>query len=297
MMTRCLLRIRHFLPLLMLALAAPARAQYPAAPPPSSSPDPVAVQVQAPVSEAVLRAVLGKQVDLRLANGSSMVGELLSVDPDTAALVVPGGQVLPVARSQVVEVRLMLPVVAPAAPSPVAAPAEPPLREKKRKERVPETEPVDRHFGLQFGLGPGILMADLDYGLFYGFLSGSLALPMYSLGTDSPVGGVTLAPGLSFKISDDRNWHFDLFASASLGFYGDTEYYGYSSHVVTHTVGSVGVGMGFHYTSQSGFSMGFKVPIIGLAFGDRVNSRESAGGYYYLNALVSFPVATFGYRF
>jgi len=59
----------------------------------------------------------------------------------------------------------------------------------------------------------------------------------------------------------------------------------------------VGVGMGFHYTGPSGFTAGFKVPILGFAFGRDVDSFKNSGLYHYLNTLVSFPLATIGYRF
>lgn len=271
-----------------LALAPDARADGAPAPAPAAAP--------APVSDAVFRAVVGRQVELRMLDGQTTAGQLLHLEAESAVLALPEGRVVAVARAQVLEVRL-----AANAPSAAQLPSatDVPRAVAKEAPRVPDVEPVDRHFGLQFGLGPGILVADLAYGAFYGFLSGSLALPMYSLGTNNNLGGVTLAPGISFKMATDRNWRFDLFLSGSIGYYGhnDYNYWDGSQTRWTSVDGSIGVGVGFHYTSQSGLTAGFKVPVIGFAFGRDVNSLQSSGLYHYLNTLVSYPVATLGYRF
>lgn len=291
-MTKNALRIGLLAALSLMAMPPAARGQAaPAATAPAS----------APVPDAVFRAVVGRQVELRMVDGQTLTGQLLNLEADNAVVALPDGRVTAVPRAQVLDVRLSAAAAPATAPAP--APADVPKAEEKKDEnkeaaRVPDVEPVDRHFGLQFGLGPGVLVADLAYGAFYGFLSGSLALPMYSAGTSNNLGGVTLAPGLSFKMATDRNWRFDLFVSASLGYYGHNDYsWDGSENRWTSVDGSVGVGIGFHYTAQSGLTAGFKVPVLGFAFGRDVNSLKTSGLYHYLNTLVSYPVATIGYRF
>ncbi|MGC4118091.1 MAG: hypothetical protein QM765_26780 [Myxococcales bacterium] len=269
---------------LLLSMASVARADPPQAP---AVPDPV------------FRAVVGRQVELRLLDGRTAAGQLLSLEAENAVLVLPDGKVISLPRAQVLEVRLSSAAMAAAATASPTPSTSAVVVDLPRAAKAPEIPSVDRHFGVQFGLAPGILALDLAYGSFYGFLSGSLALPLYSIGSGNNFGGITLAPGLTFKLADGHNWYFDLFVHGTVAWYGHQDYgyypYGYTKR--TSVDGSAGLGMGFHYTSPSGFTVGFKLPIIGAAFGEDVSDQKSSGGYYYLNALVSFPAATIGYRF
>ena len=271
------------LTLTLLLAAAEARGQQA----PFQNPAPV-LAAQGPVPDPVFRAVVGRKVELRLLDGQLAQGQLLTLEAENAVLALPDGRVTMVPRAQILEVRL--------ASGTAATPAIVLDLPKAQKAADIPSAPVNRYFGVQFGLGPGVLALDLAYGNFYGFLSGSLALPLYTAGTNTnAVGGFTLAPGVSFKLADDRNWNFDLFVHASLGYFGHGGYY--YGPAWTTVDGSVGLGMGFHYTAANGFTLGFKAPIVGFAFGGDVSDLKSAGGYYYLNSVVSFPMATVGYRF
>jgi hypothetical protein len=79
----------------------------------------------------------------------------------------------------------------------------------------------------------------------------------------------------------------------------------------------IGVAAGFHYTSPSGFTFGFKLPIIGVAPGcntilgssnynydtgtnsgcSTVSGGTSLIGNYFMQAGMSLPVVSLGYRF
>lgn len=284
----------RLLVVLLCALAGEARAQVP---PPAAVPAPVAAPAVL-VPDPVFRAVVGRKVELRLLDGQVAVGQLLALEAESAVLALPDGRVTSVPRAQVMEVRLA--AAAPAAGGAFAPPVSTAVSvDLPRAERAPDIAGKPRHFGVQFGLAPGILALDLEVGHFYGFLSGSLALPLYSVGTNNDGGGLgafTLAPGVSFALTDDMNWHFDLFVSGSIAYFGRYDWM-YGRGLYTAVDGSVGVGLGFHYTNPNGFTAGFKVPIVGFAFGDDVHGWKDVGGYHYLTALMSLPIATVGYRF
>jgi hypothetical protein len=303
------------LSLLALAVAAPARADNPQppaiAPPPPPLPlpmaplDPMPAAAQpSPVDESVFRAVVGRPVELQLASGQTVSGQLFSLEAGNAALALPDGQVVTVRCADVVSLRLAHGGAAKPVKGKKDRDHDRDRDREKEKPEQPESDPALRHFGLMFGAGPGVLAADFHYGYFYGFLSTSIVLPMYAVGTNSnglPIDGVTVAPGLTFRMAPDRNWWFDLFVHGTLSFYYHYDNIGRNTQVDVDT--SFGLGMGFHYTSPNGFTVGIKIPVFGFAFGNDVKSPGRTGGlassgqYYYEGALVSFPLVTFGYRF
>ena len=149
-------------------------------------------------------------------------------------------------------------------------------------------------------------MIDFDYGKFYGFVGTSIGYPIiFTKGSsgDGQYGAFIVGFGGTWKLSPKSAWQFDLGGTLT-----PTWWSGFSM--------GVGVSAGFHYTTQNGFTIGFKIPIFGVApgcsgvFG---NSYDDAGNpiagcakvrtggelvaNYYLQAGMSLPIVSLGYRF
>ena len=123
------------------------------------------------------------------------------------------------------------------------------------------------------------------------------ASPKRATANSSPSLAFTVGLGASFPISD--RWRFDVFAHVAPLFWKNYTYNRYDSY--DPFVG-VGAGIGFHYTSPGGFSIGVKLPVIGAAAGNYglnggSNGVGIAAGFYYLASAMSLPVFSVGYRF
>jgi hypothetical protein len=264
---------RSFLAALALALSLPVAAvaqEAPGEPPPAAA-DPGAVP------DAVYRAVKDRIVAIRTRAGIEVVGRLLAEEAQTVTLAaVPTGEVVVLAKVDVAGVRLVEPVAPPPAPAAVAAAPAP-------------EPPLNRHFGLLLGLAPA-LNIDLDYGLFYGFANASLVLPIASGGD---LAGFSVGVGTNFNVSAHHpGLKLEVFAYTSPARLGSDEWvYGF------------GVGIGLHYTFRSGFSIGFKAPILGYSVNSRRSSYSSSSSSgeavaeFYLSSAMGLPIFSLGYRF
>ena len=283
----------------LLLLASPLHADEPQKLPLATDdapqqPPPPQMQPAAGVPDAAFSAMRDQQVSLLLHGGQRVNGRLIAVQSDSVTVIrLEDNAVVVVPRAEIS-------VLQAAGPGPAPVPVEA-AQDRVTFVRPPVEAMSDRHIGINFGGGPAVLAIDADYRPFYGFLSGGLALPLF---TTEHFGAITLALGGTWRLGMASHWQFDLFGHATIG-WGITEssyaydpntmQYTYSSH--TGAYAALGVGIGFHYTMTSGFTVGFHIPVLGGAFGGPVHDAPSSGAYYYYSALLSFPVATIGYRF
>jgi hypothetical protein len=239
------------------------------------------------VPDASLRAVTGGVVELRLRDGGVRSGRLLAFEAATVTIASANGEVVSLARADVIGLRLIS-----AATSPAAAPAPSPVAESPVEPARP------RHVGLNLGIPPGIDL-DLDYGLFHGFASASLVFPAASAGN---WWGVAIGLGLGIPVSTQRpNLKLDLFAHFNVMDEGTTCYM-CSGTQVTY---AFGVGIGLHYTWNNGLTLGFTAPILGYSIttntigynGYSTSSNSQGVAYYYLSSAIALPLAFIGYRF
>ena len=227
----------------------------------------------ADVPDSAWEVVKDRPVVVTLTTGGEVRGRPIAVDEDFVTLIEDGsGRVIPIARMQVATLHI------PAAPAPAP--------------------PVERHVGLQLYTGPGNIMVDFDIRHFYGFVGGSVGYPIIFSGTSNQYGGGVVAAGAQWRLSPTSNWKFDLTATLL-----PTWWSGFS-------VG-IGVSAGFHWTSPSGLTVGFKIPVFGLAPGysgvtgdftasDKykpISNGSSLIANYYLEASMALPMASLGYRF
>ena len=142
-----------------------------------------------------------------------------------------------------------------------------------------------------YGAGPAVLALDLEIGNFYGFVSAPLALDLF-VHDDLALGALGL--GATFRIPRDPRFSFDVWA---FGIPGKNTALGGSNPQVMLTFG---VGAGFHFTSQRGFTFGLKLPLFGSTVSLDSYSFTDPGQRaltFYMNSLLTLPVASFGYRF
>ncbi|MGC4118092.1 MAG: hypothetical protein QM765_26785 [Myxococcales bacterium] len=206
-----------------------------------------------------------------------------------------------------------LPVVAPPAPaaavapapaatpapslSPAAASASRPAASggKLSDDDAAAVEDVPkvgtRHFGILYGAGPGVLALDLEIDHFYGFVSAPLPLVLF---TNADLAMGALALGATFALPRDPRWSFDVWA---FGVPAHNTGLGWDKPQLMVTFG---VGAGFHFTSQKGFTVALKVPLLGSTVsldGKDFYDAGARAASFYENAVLALPVAAFGYRF
>lgn len=138
-----------------------------------------------------------------------------------------------------------------------------------------------RHVGLHFGAAPSVML-DGEWRYLYAFANASLAFPT-SIGAIAFSGGL----GASFPFTPKKSWRFDVFAYAAPLKYLKP----YDAPAV-----GLGLGVGIHCTFDSGFTLGFKVPIAGYAVGPGLRGDAGVAAFYYSSAL-GLPLFDFGYRF
>jgi hypothetical protein len=226
--------------------------------------------VQVAVPDVAFRAVADRPVIL-VTRGGQISGRILMVDPiNVAVAVAPTGTVMVMPRAEIVELRLAQPGFVMPAPAPTM--------ETSRNEPPPKP----RHFALGLGIPPA-LSFDLDYRLFYAFGNLSLVFPAATGGGWVPF---SLGFGLNFALARNSAWKMEVFAQVTPMYFENNWWTG------------VGVGIGFHYTWRSGFTLGFKLPVLGYSFTNK--SYTQAGdsvAIYYLSYAMATPVAFVGYRF
>lgn len=239
------------------------------------------------VSDATLAVAKDHRVTVTLSGNHELTGVPVSWDGQNVTLVEDGTRrIVTVARIDVVSIQMAAPVadtVVPQLAPPMAPP--PPLS--------------NRHVGLQLGVGPGNVFLDVDYGHFYGFVGTSIGYPIIFSGSDqAQFFGFGVGAGGTWRMSPRSHWKFDLVGTLTPTWWG-----GFSA--------GIGIAAGFHYTSPSGFTVGFKIPLIGAAPGcnkivgdynenggcQKVSGGASLVGNYYLQAAMNLPLVTLGYRF
>ncbi|MGZ3425359.1 MAG: hypothetical protein ACXVCV_01865 [Polyangia bacterium] len=229
----------------------------------------------ADVPDSAWLVVKDRPVVVTLTNGTEVRGKPVAIDEHFVTLIdSDSGRVIPVNRAEVGGPRLA-------------------------QESVASGTTVERHIGLQLYTGPGNLMVDLDFGRFYGFVGGSIGYPIIFSGTSAQYAGGVLALGAQWRLTPTSRWKFDL-----AGTLLPTWWSGFSM--------GIGVSAGFHWTSVSGFTVGFKIPVFGLGPGYSTvtgESSSSSSGYkavntgallianYYLEAAMALPIVSLGYRF
>lgn len=147
----------------------------------------------------------------------------------------------------------------------------------------PEPCERERHVSLQMGITPSLAL-DVDYKLFYGFANVSLVFPA---ATDGIWVSLTTGLGVNFKLHPRTRWKMEVFGMASA----------MRLDVEQPWIGSMGIGVGFHYTSGGGFTIGFKIPIFGYSFSSQRMHGGEALAFYYLASATSLPFVSMGYRF
>ncbi len=232
------------------------------------------------------QAVINQPVVLKLVGGAELAATPIAFDEHTVTLTETGtGRVISLSRDQVLTLTLV-PTAAPAAnasPSAVESAAVQ-AREWSRSD--------NRHIGLQIFAGPGNLMIDFDYRPFYGFVGSSFGYPFIFSGH---YGAGAIGLGGTWRFSLRSNWSVDVF-----GMLLPTWWDGFSC--------GIGAGFGFHYTSPIGFTVAFKIPFFGLAPGNifsnsysgnsgSINSGSTLIGYFFMEAGMSLPIISMGYRF
>ncbi len=239
------------------------------------------------VPDVVLRTMRGRDAIYTLSQRAEVGGTLLSFDAESVTLAEAGtGRVFAVPRAELISVR----IIVPRAMS--ALTVAPPMKE--------------RHWGLQVSQGVGNVLLDLDYGHFYGFVGTSIGYPiLFTGGSGDQFFAFAVGAGVSWKMSAHSLWKFDLVGTLTPTWWG-----GFSA--------GIGVAAGFHYTSPSGFTVGFKIPVLGVAPGcntvigssnndysdgggssgcSRVSGGPALIGNYFMQAGMSLPVVSLGYRF
>ena len=265
---------------LALAVAAVSVAHAEEAPPPPPK-----------VSDATLGVAKDHHVTLTLAGDRVLTGVPASWDAENIIVIEDGTRrIVTVARIDVQSIQM---ADAPVAPQ-LAPQLAPPMASLSSK----------RHVGLQVGSGPGNVFLDVDYGHFYGFVGTSIGYPIIFSGSDqAQFFAFAVGAGGTWRISPHSNWKFDLMGTLTPTWWG-----GFSA--------GIGIAAGFHYTSPTGFTFGFKIPLIGAApgcnktvgdstyddNGNTVGCQKVSGGAnlvanYYLQAGMSLPLLSLGYRF
>ena len=266
-----MLRLTSCMTLVLILVASSASAQ-PASDdgpgPRTSQPTPAPPQVL----DATLQALRGRTVTVTQRSGACIVGEILGHDAVSITLALTTTRdIVTIARGEVAGLRLAEALAPAAAPAPLSSPslvAAGPARE--------------RHFGVQLGLAPG-LMLDYEDGYFYGFVHADVVLPMASTGE---LLGFSAGGGITFALASHSRWKMDVFAHLDPVHWGsDTNLGG-------------GIGLGFHYTAANGFTLGFKIPILGYSGTFGGNDDAGSGvAFYYLGGVMGLPVISLGYRF
>jgi hypothetical protein len=158
-----------------------------------------------------------------------------------------------------------------------------------------QIKPVsERSFGIHTGVNIGLIQLDAQYDHFYAYASTTLGIPLITNGNDF-VGNVGLGYTVALSSPAESMWFFDMYAQGLGG----------KMALSTNTpssYGALGLGVGLRYLHRSGFTIGFKLPVFGVSFGDAVSSNgsfngaSSLGGYYLGNLMSSAPL-TLGFRF
>ncbi|MDD5308633.1 MAG: hypothetical protein PHU25_15050 [Deltaproteobacteria bacterium] len=244
---------------------------------------PATAPAPAAIPDASFRAMKDHVVKLGLQDGAEIDGRLIAFEAQSVTLVVfPTNEVITFERKGVVSLRAVEPVAAPA-PIPAAGPA--PVA--SAQEPIAPAAVMERHFAVNIGIPPELAI-DLDYGYFYAFGDVSIVFPAATDGDWVPM---SFGMGVNFPPASNKSWKLEVFAQYSPMREGSEEW-----------IHAFGVGLGVHYTADSGLTFGFKTPIFGYSaksgsYSDSGGSSGEAVAMYYLASGVGLPLASLGYRF
>ena len=270
----------------LLTLSSVAMAQEPTGP--AMAPPAMAMIPRGP-SDLELRAIGDRPVALRMTDGNELPCQVLAMDPEMLVVRITGtAQVVSVPRASIVQVLLRDSV-------------RPPTAASHDDRDVPQLPTRKRYVGLSLSILPGVSF-DVDYGLFHGFANVGVVLPLASEGEIVPF---SLGAGVALPISRRLpSLKLDMFGY--LAAMMDTKaprYYSGSGSIASSTVTDLGfgVGIGIHYTWNSGLTMGGSVPIFGYSarLGDS-SGQQSIGtstAFFYLASATALPLFFIGYRF
>jgi len=156
-------------------------------------------------------------------------------------------------------------------------------------------KPKERHFGVSGSIGPLSLgvMTDVESRGAYGFARGGLGIAPQLW--DPPIwfGGISFGVGGTLRLH--RGWQLDLFADGILLWLRHDE----RDDKRLEFNSAVGVGAGLHYTSTKGFTLGFKLPILGVGFTPGHSSDGWRGllfDHYFVAAAGGLCSVSVGYR-
>jgi hypothetical protein len=139
-----------------------------------------------------------------------------------------------------------------------------------------------RHAGIAASIAPGLAL-DVDYRLFYAFFNFDFVLPATFAGKFIAFAG---GGGVNFRLGQRSRWKMEAFALVAPIEFNREWWVG------------LGAGIGFHWTSPSGFTVGIKLPILGYtATTDPFTKVAQRFQYFYMAAAAGLPVLAVGYRF
>ena len=212
-----------------------------------------------PIGEDELRSAVGSRVIVRLRDGSEAGGKLLAVAPDAITIVGGDSIVRSVARAQLRSIR---------------------------------HRALRRSFGVELGMLPGV-MADVDVGLFRAYVSSSFFFPAVTAGN---IWGFSTGAGASVPIMPSTPaLKIDILGHMNvMGVGSSCSACGYPT---AHTF-AMGVAVGVHTTTDSGFTIGLMIPVIGYSATPNYHgTTNTAVGYYFISSAVSMAIGWMGYRF
>lgn len=255
----------------------PARADD--APPPPATSLPPGPEVGS-IPDASFFAMLDRRVEIQTSDGARWEGRLVRVDVRTVTLVVAGSRDV-VTLHRAVITRLRASDEASAAAAPPAAAATVP---DAPKPAPPKEDERERKVAVGFGVLPSISL-DGDWGLFHAFANWDFLASLFSTSERAVFAGGAGA-GITTPAFPGSRWRFDIVGTA---------------HTVVATgeqwVLGLGVAIGAHYTFSSGFTVGTKIPGIGLSASNKKQSLAESAGFFYATGLAGLPLLSLGYRF
>lgn len=193
---------------------------------------------------------------------------------------------------------LVLAVLSTPAAAQESAPPPPPQVEAEAAPQIEAAPPSTRYFGVTLAANLGLVGIEAQVGSLYAFASANLGIPLLTDGTE---GGGAIGIGYTRALSTPREsmWYFDAFATVLPGFHSAMGG-GWRGEFVC----GIGLGAGVRYLHRSGLTVGFKVPLLGVAVGPGTRSLYTADyrtsemtARFYLGALIGLPIASVGYRF
>ncbi len=254
-----------------------------APPTPTPTPAPLPAGPEAgSIPDASFFAMLDRKVEIQTSDGARWEGRLVRVDVRTVTVVVAGTRdVITLHRAVVTRLRASedaAPQAAPAAPAPAASP--PPDAPKPG----PKEDDRERNVAVSFGVLPSISL-DGDWGLFHAFANWDFLASFFTT-SDHTVFAGGAGAGITLPAFPGSRWRFDVVGTAhTLVVTGEQWWLG------------LGTAFGVHYTFSSGFTVGTKVPGLGLSASNKKMSLAESAGLFYATGLAGLPLLSLGYRF